>query len=1106
MSCVFSPLQVSSSYSLLQSSLKIDDYVTTAKNMGYKVLALTDYNVMYGMLTFYHACKSNGIKPLLGLTLQLKNEKTGVIGNELILIAQGLTGYHNLMKISSLKLAKPEGVALNLEDISEYFLDLTVIIPAVDGEMNSDALKMIVNRLEILQNIVKSEDLYMGVSSTMDLVTRRSLVTLADKQGISIVAAQPVQYVHQTDYFGQQVLQAIKNNTILEKSEINPKILGANYLKSISEIKKEYMDCGLERAFDTVSQVCAKSNLELDFPKTKLPHYKTPKKMSSQQYLRDLCLKGLTKRINEEKILNTQPYQQRLEHELSVISDMGFNDYFLIVADITRFAQQQQIMLDPGRGSAAGSLVAYVLEITDVDPLQYNLLFERFLNSKRAQMPDIDIDLPDNKRDEVIHHIYTTYGESHMAQIITFDTLGAKQAIRDVGRVLGFKTYELDEWSKAIPNTMKIGLKNAYEKSQTLRNLVADNYINKLLYETALQLEGLPRHYSKHAAGIILSDHDLRETVPVRMGNDNIWLTQYAKGQVEEVGLLKIDLLGLRNLSLLSNAVYLVKKGYGITNFDVHKIDLNDASTLALFQKGDTVGVFQFESGGIRSVLRKVKPTSFEDVVAVNALYRPGPMDNIDEFVARKQQQHKITYPDKALEPILRITYGIIVYQEQVMQVASIMGGFSLGEADLLRRAMSGKKQIIIEEMKSKFLQGAQKKGFTQQIANQVYTYIERFADYGFNRSHAIAYSKLAFQLAFIKAHYPAAFYAALLNTVIGSQKTRDYVFEAKKYNVDIKGPDINQSEQGYVLKQKAIYFGLSCIKKLRRDFISNLIQERRQNGKYKNFSDFLKRIDPKFRKDEYIDALIYSGALDGFDTNRNRLISLKDAELKTLELTDDLSSQLLMTPAEREVKEQSLNERLEKEIEYLGMALSGHPIEKYTSIAKTYRTKYISELEVGMKTNILVYIKNIRVITTKKGDDMAFITGSDQSGELDITLFPSEYQRYGLRIREAQSWLVSGQVREHNGLSFIVSKMVLADTITTKCWYLRLTKEITAVNKRELLALMQKQHGETPVIIYDVQKENKVVMHEKYWLKDDAETQSLLIALLGKENVVLQE
>ena len=557
-------------------------------------------------------------------------------------------------------------------------------------------------------------------------------------------------------------------------------------MKSPTQVEAEYEQAGLKEAYANVAELCQQVDLQLEFTKTKLPHFKTPSGLDSESYLRKLCMEGLNVKLRKAAVNETKPYFDRLESELAVITKMGFDDYFLIVADITNFARSQKIMLDPGRGSAAGSLVAYSLGITDVDPLKYQLLFERFLNEKRAQMPDIDIDLPDNRRDEVISHLKKQYGQNHLAQIITFDTFGARQALRDVGRVL--------------------------EQSQSLRNLVNDSPKNKLLFRLALSLEGLPRHYSKHAAGIILSDTDLVETVPLHMGNDGIWLSQYAKKQVEAVGLLKIDLLGLRNLSLLEQALNLVKRGYQ-TELDVRQIDLDDELTLQLFARGDTAGVFQFESSGIRNVLRKLRPTSFEDIAAVNALYRPGPLANIDEFIARKHGLKQVTYPNDNLKSILGLTYGIIVYQEQVMQVASTMAGFTLGEADILRRAISSKNDHLILELKDQFIKGAKKLGYEVSVAKQVYDYIERFANYGFNRSHAVAYSKFAFQLAYIKAHYPAAFYTALFNSLLASPKIREYVIEAKKYQVNVKGPNINLSQKGFTLRQGQIYFGLASIK-----------------------------------------------------------------------------------------------------------------------------------------------------------------------------------------------------------------------------------------------------------------------------------------------------
>lgn len=572
---------------------------------------------------------------------------------------------------------------------------------------------------------------------------------------------------------------------------------------------------------------------------------------------------------------------------------MGFDDYFLIIWDVIRHAHETGVTTGPGRGSAAGSLVAYVLNITDVDPLEYDLLFERFLNEERAQMPDIDLDIPDNRREEILEYVHQKYGHQKVAQIITFGTLAAKQAIRDVGRVFGLSTTELAEWSRAIPSVLHVSLKEALNQSQKLKNLISDSEVNKTLFETASKLEGLPRHYSTHAAGIVLSDEPLVDLVPLQSGSETMMMTQYAKDIVERVGLLKMDFLGLRNLGIMADALQTIKR-QGYPAFNVQNVDLSDSATLAAFAKGDTNGVFQFESNGIKGVLKRLKPDSFELVAAVNALYRPGPMDNIDNFIKRKNGQEPVTYPDDSLKPILANTYGIIVYQEQVMQVASKMAGFSLGEADLLRRAMSKKKKATMDAMKEKFMAGAAKLGYSSAVAEKTFDYIDRFANYGFNRSHAVAYSKMAFEMAYLKVHYQTAFYAALLNSVMNNPaKTKVYLMEAKQHEVQVVSPDINQSSAYYQAKDDQIRFGLASIKGVRRDFLRDLLEERREKGRFNSFYEFLMRIGSKWQKQELIENLIYAGVFDSLGANRAELINALPEFLSSVELSGEALNSL---------------------------------------------------------------------------------------------------------------------------------------------------------------------------------------------------------------------
>lgn len=744
---MFAPLQVISANSLLKSTLRIEDYVKRAADLGYQSLVLSDIDVMYGVLDFYHACQKYQIKPIFGLTLEFESDA------KLLLIAKNNTGYHNLLKLSSLKMTTFKQELPDLEEflkaVMTYSQDLFIISPAKESLL----LKYYEQAGAILERLkqTKTAGIYLGIDPLLSKQELLAIKLLAQQTQTALIAASAVHYLEPADYFEVKVLRAIGKAEKLGGGWNKKNTLGKNYLKEIRQYHEEYQNLGLKKALDENARLCDLAQVTLAFPKTKLPHFKTPNGLSAKVYLQKLCQEGLRQRLIADQITETKPYFDRLKQELAVIDAMGFDDYFLIVWDVTNYAHNNQIRIGPGRGSAAGSLVSYVLKITDVDPLRYGLLFERFLNPERAQMPDIDLDIPDAKRDQIIKYVHQKYGHEHMAQIITFGTLGARQAIRDVARVMGLTSFEIDEWSKALPHKFKLTLKEAYQESQKVKNLIADSQRNEVLFKTALKLEGLPRHYSTHAAGVILSDEVLSDLIPVQLGTDQILLSQFAKDQVEEAGLLKIDFLGLRNLTILDNALKFVRNGYQ-EKLDLKQLSLDDPLTLRLFQAGQTNGVFQFESTGIKNVLRRLHPTSFEDVAAVNALYRPGPIGNIDEFIARKHGKHPVSYPEKSLRPILAKTYGIMVYQEQVMQVASAMGGFSLGEADLLRRAISKKDQLKIDKLQARFVMGAEKKGYTVASALEVYEYMKRFGNYGFNRSHAVAYSKMAFELAYLKS------------------------------------------------------------------------------------------------------------------------------------------------------------------------------------------------------------------------------------------------------------------------------------------------------------------------------------------------------------------
>ncbi|MGX6428335.1 DNA polymerase III subunit alpha [Levilactobacillus yonginensis] len=1113
---MFVPLQVLSTYSLLQSTNRIDQLVQTAKDRGYTALALTDKNVMYGEVAFYNACQQAGIQPLLGLSLTTQSLSGAEEDQEWLFIAQDFTGYQQLMQLST-----AYQVAQGAVDLHEQVANLSHL--SVIAPLDSEVHQLLAAGDEAAASRVLKQfqdwhvgALAVGIGANADGPLQAALQRVTTSVQATLVALAPVDYLNADDHFAVTVLRAIDAGATISDPEDEQQKTGEHWLRPAQEQAERFNAAGLQSAVQATADLAAKSHVTLQFKQPQLPEYPTPNQQPSQAYLRELCQQGLQRRLEADGITDTQTYQQRLERELGVIHRMGFDDYFLIIWDVMNYAHRVHIQTGPGRGSAAGSLVAYVLAITEVDPLAYNLLFERFLNEERAQMPDIDLDIPDDKREQVLQYVHDKYGHSRVAQIITFGTLATKAALRDVGRVLGMPPYTLSDWSAAIPNQLHITLQAAYDQSQKLRNLVADSSKNQLLFTTAQKLEGLPRHYSTHAAGIVLSQGPLIDLVPLQPGSEDLLMTQYPKDTVEAVGLLKMDFLGLRNLSILANALALVRKQTGQA-LDINQIDLNDAATLKLFAQGETNGVFQFESSGIKRVLRQLQPDSFELVAAVNALYRPGPMENIDSFVRRKHGQEPVTYPAEVLAPILGPTYGVLVYQEQVMQVASVMGGFTLGEADLLRRAMSKKKKQTMDAMQKKFVSGARQLGYDEDVAQKVFAYIDRFANYGFNRSHAVAYSKLAFQLAYLKAHYPGPFYAALLNSVVNVPvKTKMYLTEAKRHGVGIQPPDINRSTAYFNLQGADIIFGLSSIKGVRKDFLREVLTDRHENGPYRDLHQFLQRIDGKYRKADLLNALVYAGAFDGFGHNRAELLAALPEFISSVELSgDNVELFAALAPKVKPLPDLDLMTKLTQEESVLGAYLSGHPVAQYQALAEKVHAVPITELAENARVAVVVYVTKIRTIRTKRGEPMAFLTASDETADVSITVFPNQYRQASEWLKTDQVIVVRGKVEQQRGLQIVADQVTLAETMQDQLapklpsgarWFVRVDAQH---DERTIAAklgqFLTTHHGDVPVIVYQPQTDQKRVLPRNQWLAGDATLVSPLEELMGSGNVVFE-
>lgn len=1005
---------VLSEYSLLSSTLRIDDYITEAKRLGYTAIGLADNQVMHGALQFYTKAKANGIKPLIGLKVSLQSKIRNDKKYPFLLYAASEKGYQLLIKLSRMV----ENSQVNDSQVWSFLeSNATDLVYISCGRMSELEQAIIHDEAtyseEILayyQNVFGKQNVYMGL--TIYPFNQSEIDTLqqfAQKYQLKQVVGQLVNSLKPDEAFSLQILNAIKENEIINQSLRYSK--GTNYLFSSEELQTMFEEANLHHVWQNTIELSQTLNAVIDTSQSYLPKFKVPDGLTASAYLKDLTFEELRQSTKKDQ----KEYQERLEYELKVIETMGFSDYFLIVWDIIKYCHEKHIRIGPGRGSAAGSLVSYLLKITLVDPIEFDLLFERFLNPERYNMPDIDIDIPDDKRELVLKYIQKRYGNEQVAQIVTMGTFGAKASIRDTLRVVGANTETLKAWSKAIPSDQNqlMTLDRALKQSQELRAIISNNEYNQEIFKAAKTIEGLPRHNSTHAAAVVISDFPLEEIIPVKDRENDLLITQFTMNDVEQMGLLKMDFLGLRNLTILDSIINNVKHNKQI-EIDPLTISMDDDATLKIFQTADTNGVFQFESDGIKDVLKRLKPESFEDIVAVNALYRPGPMKQIDTFINRKHGKEAIQYVHPILEPILKNTYGIIVYQEQVMQIVVQMAGFSLGEADILRRAMGKKQVAVMERERSHFMNGARAKGFSDDAASEVYNYIYEFSNYGFNRAHAVVYSTLAYQLAFLKANYPEEFYQAILNNGRSNLTSSNmYIQEAKTKLKKILSLDINLSEANFSVNG-GLRIGFNTVNGIKGDLIRHIVEDRSQLGPYKTLLDFLQRLPRKMLKIDVVKPLIYAGAFDEIGYNRATLIQNLPAMLQSVEFSG-LSMSLFeeMEPKIEWVKEYSLLKRLEQEKETLGFTVSGHPLDAYKNLLETNQEisniAHVLTLPAKRKISILVMIQTVKIINTKNNDLMAFATVGDEFNSIDIVVFPQTYQRYNQLLTENRIIIVEG-------------------------------------------------------------------------------------------------
>ncbi|MDD9150822.1 DNA polymerase III subunit alpha [Sporolactobacillus sp. CQH2019] len=1003
----FVHLHVHSEYSLLDSTCRIGQLAERAKEEEQKALALTDSNALYGAIPFYHACKKNGIRPIIGMELSVAVERNNIGGKSgekedggpLILLAENNEGYGHLVKLASIVQYK-KARTVSIEELAEYSAGLLALSAGPEGRIDrllaagqqKEAARLAGQLAEIFPGSFFLECQRHGLSN--EKTVERGKLAIGRSLSLPLVATNGVHYMDKRDAEAHACLACIRNGGRLKD---HPSEHPDYDFKSMKEMEERFAD--FPQAVAASEQIAQRCRVDFTFDRMRLPSFPVAEGQSSAQLLREKCERGVRERISPI----TAEVRDRLEKELKIIDRMGFNDYFLIVGDLIDHARRSGFMPGPGRGSAAGSLVAYAMKITEVNPLKYNLLFERFLNPERITMPDIDMDFPDVDRDKMIAYAYEKYGKEHVAQIITFGTLAAKAAVRDVGRVLGGDPRLVDRLARLIPSAPKMTLKKAYQESQKLRDLLAGSREAAFLFRLAGQVEGLPRHSSIHAAGVVFSDQPLTDIVPVQKGHDNIPVTQYPMDVLESLGLLKIDFLGLRNLTFMREIIRRVSLRTGKA-FHVENIAPADPATFQLLSRGDTTGIFQLESEGMRRVLRKLKPTEFEDIVAVAALYRPGPVRFIDQYVKRKHGEEAVYYPHPDLEPILAPTYGVLVYQEQIMQIAVKMAGYSLGQADILRRAVSKKKRGMIEEQQKSFLAGCRKNHYPEDTSRRVFDLIVRFANYGFNRSHAVAYSIISYRLAYLKAHYPQEFMSSHLSSIVGSQdKLASSVMEIRRAGMAVYPPSVNRSPGAFEPLGNGILFGLSAIKNLGAGAIGEIVEERGKHGAYRDLYDFCRRVSSGKVNRKAVESLIFSGAMDEFGADRAVLLATLDQAIAAGEeerkgIAGQASFSMPENPQDgyTDVPPLTAFEKMRYEKEVLGVYLSAHPMERFRAglPSRILTIGRAMQLSGGQSVTLAVIVEQLRPVRAQSGQWMAFFSVSDESGRAEAVCFPPSYEK----------------------------------------------------------------------------------------------------------------
>lgn len=1121
----FAHLHVHTEFSLLDGASRIKNLVTAVKELGMDSVAITDHGVMYGTIDFYKECLKQGVKPIIGCEVYLapgsrkeRQEINGVKYYHLILLAENQTGYRNLVQLVSL--ANIEGMyykpRVDKELLKKYHEGIICLSACVAGEIPRALIQGNKAKAESLVqeylNIFGKDNFFLEIQNhglAEERISNAGLVELAQKYNIGLVATNDCHYVSRADSEFHDILLCIQMGKTID----DPARMRFNsddyYVKSPAEMAELFKD--YPEAIANTEKIAARCQVDFEFGHIQLPYYPIPSQYADDEaYLRALCEQALPNRYPKR----SEAVIKRLDYELSIIHRMGYDSYFLIVWDFINYSRQHGIGVGPGRGSAAGSIVAYLLGITNLDPLKYELLFERFLNPDRVTMPDIDIDFDYIQRSKVIDYVKERYGYDHVAQIVTFGTMAAKGAVRDVGRVLNMPYSQVADIAKLIPNELKITLDKALKESADLRKLYDSDADVKKLIDLARKIEGLPRHSSTHAAGVVIARNPLTDYLPVAVSEGTL-VTEFDKDHVEELGLLKMDFLGLRTLTVINDTIANIKKNRQEV-IDINAIPLADELTADMLCAGKTGAVFQMESSGMTNLVKDLAPRNFADLIPTVALYRPGPLGSgmVEDFIGGRHGTKEVTYMHPLLEPILKETFGVVLYQEQVMQIVQVLAGFSLGQADLLRRAMGKKKHEILLAQKENFLKGCAQNQIDADLATTIFDLLTHFADYGFNKSHSAAYALVAWQTAYLKAHYPAEFMAAMLTSIMDTQKVPRYIELARRMELEILPPDINASMANFSVDHEAIRFGLAAVRNVGDAAITSIVEARQADGEFKSLLDFCKRIDTSTINKRMVESLIKCGAFDSLGAKRSQLLAIMDAAMSEAqrEKRDAMNGQLglfgddigetyaLKLP---DIPEASMPERLNWEKENTGFYITGHPLDEFRASLKNLPTiEFIQHGGVKDKQVVRIggMVTEAKRITTRKGDTMCFLTIEDYTERLEVTVFPRVFYVNTAVLVPDMPLIIQGRVDvdDDAGVKLLADKVWNLKEYKSE-YYLKLSATAASEVKQELKELIKKHAGDHMIYLHQGSWRK---LPAEYRLDDSEETMQALIALLGKESV----